>query len=134
MPAYRGVDQREIVDSIRQGLKFLRSLRMGSVADTILVNEALIPGLAEIEGASNNEALVAAMRSTGFRDFFFPFYEILRFHALTDSPTEGLAGPAPKVYKNLMAWSAFTWVGASRRRSRDHQLFHPPMFGPHCAT
>ena len=108
MPAYREVDQREIVGSIRQGLKFLQSLHIGSVTDAVLTNEALIHGLAEIEGASNNEALVAAMRSTGFRDFFFPFYEILRFHALTGSPTKGMAGPALGAYKSLMSWSAFT--------------------------
>lgn len=108
MPAYRGVDQREIVDSIRHGFQFLQTLRIGSVTDTILTNEALVPGLEEIEGAPNNEALVAAMRSTGFRDFFCPFHEILRFHALTDSPIKGMAGPALGAYKSLMSWSAFT--------------------------
>lgn len=130
MPAYRGADKHDVLNSIRQGLQFLQSLRIGSLADKILANGALISGLAEIEAASNNEALIAAMRHTGLRDFFIPFYSVLRFHALTDPPAERFERTTLSVYTKLMAWSAFTTTAKAVPFEIDSEITN--YFLVHC--
>jgi hypothetical protein len=110
MPAYRGIEKNEILKSIQQGVDLLQDLHIGSATDKRCSEWMNASPLARIEEPTTDEALVAAMRSTGARVFFRPFYEAIRFHAIFDSASAGNKNSALDVYTMLNAWGAFALV------------------------
>ena len=110
MPTYRGIEKNEILKSIQQGLDLLEELKIGSATGKLCHEWLNASPLAKIEAATTDEALVAAMRNTGARVFFMPFYEAIRFYALTDSASAGNKNSALDVYMKLNAWGAFALV------------------------
>lgn len=108
MPSYRGVDKKDIVDSVRRAVTYLKSLNLGPVtAKTI--ERVLSPSRIDmIDRARTDADLRKVIADTNIVTALIMFMKVLRFHALTDPPgPAGRESEALGIYRKLHSWGAF---------------------------
>ncbi|HTK84305.1 MAG TPA: hypothetical protein VL625_04395 [Patescibacteria group bacterium] len=108
MPSYRGVDKKDIVDSVRQAAAYLKRLNLGPVTNQTIDRMLGAARIDTIDRARTDSELRHAIKSTNVSSAMMMFMKVLRFHALTDAPAPGRGeSEALKIYRKLHLWGAF---------------------------
>ncbi len=108
MPSYRGVDKKDIVDSVRQAVAYLKRHNVGPVTNQTVDRMLGALRIDALDRARTDAELRQAIKRENIPAALMMFVKVLRFHALTDAPGPGGREPeALKVYRKLHSWGAF---------------------------
>ena len=107
MPSYRGVEKKELVDSIDRAIAFIDGLDLGPGTGRTLEKIVGQNRIAEIALAETDAELVYAVQDTNIGMAMTLFSRVLKFHALTDPAPAGGKSEARDIYSKLMSWGAF---------------------------
>lgn len=108
MPTYRGIDKRDIVDSVRRATAYLKRLNLGPATARTIERVLSSVRIDAVDRARTDSELQRAIKDNNLSASLTMFLKVLRFHALTDPP--GIGGRAPEaldIYRKLHAWGAF---------------------------
>ncbi|MDE1153665.1 MAG: hypothetical protein PW788_14110 [Micavibrio sp.] len=107
MPSYLGLDQKQLIASINDGLALLESYSPGPVCqshiDDLRTPDAAtgVSRLGAITAATDDVALAKAVRGSGINWVFSRMNDVLQFHAEHNTGGTGTA-----VYQSLAGWNA----------------------------
>jgi hypothetical protein len=110
MPAYRGVDQAEVLRSINDALELLETHSIGPACQTRIdalrqpsANTGGLSPLTAIANATDDVGLAAAINASGVNWLFMRASEVLTFHAVANTDGKGL-----DVLERLHGWGALS--------------------------
>lgn len=103
MTDYRGTPKEEVIESLQNGVDFLRKLDLGPATKADIDTWLAQKPYDTIAAASDRKELATAMRASGSAGAFIRLREIFRHHALVD--TNGIG---KNTYENMSKWGAFS--------------------------
>ena len=113
---YLGVDKDAVIQSLKEGEKFIRSLKIGPATDGILDQFNSAAALPKLAAAQNDKELALAMGETGAPSLLTRMSDVFRHCAALD-----LEGAAHQLYQDLGEWGAFSGIELADYRESDYE-------------
>ena len=113
---YLGVDKDAVIQSLKEGEKFIRSLKIGPATDGILDQFNSAAALPKLAAAQNDKELALAMGETGAPSLLTRMSDVFRHCAALD-----LEGAAHQLYQDLGEWGAFSGIELADYRKSDYE-------------
>ena len=113
---YLGVDKDAVIQSLKEGEKFIRSLKIGPATDGILDQFNSAAALPKLAAAQNDKELALAMGETGAPSLLTRMSDVFRHCAALD-----LEGAAHQLYQDLGTWGAFSGMELANYRESDYE-------------
>lgn len=126
MPKYRGVEQQEIIDSIRNGARFVHDLNIGPECNELIAPLFQEENIAPIVNATSDDELSAAIHASGAEHIFLSVAAVLHYHAQADTQKEGAS-----IYLSLANWGGLTGVSTGARTLLHDEIDHHIKFQSH---
>lgn len=113
---YLGVNKDAVIQSLKEGETFIRSLKIGPATDGILDRFNSAAALPKLAAAKNDKELALAMGETGAPSLLTRMSDVFRHCAAFD-----LEGAAHQLYQDLGEWGAFSGMELADYRESDYE-------------
>lgn len=113
---YLGVDKDVVIESLKDGERFIRNLNIGAATNSILDEFNIAAAVKTLEAAKNDKDLAQAMRETGTPSLFTRMSDVFQHCAALD-----LQGRPHELYQKLASWGAFSGMEFADYRDCDYE-------------
>lgn len=107
MPRFRGIEQKQVVDSLQNAAQFVLDQKVGPECDAIAQKWLGGENIARLEAATSDAELVNAVRDTNAAGAFTMLQKLLVHHALADTDGKGL-----EIAQDLSRWGGLSGARA----------------------